>query len=82
MSTVPGNMLRAHVRAAIEEASGRALKVEDPTPDGLIATVGLMDSTNSELIEWIHETPKPEGWTPYAFAVWVRDRDRARGGIA
>jgi hypothetical protein len=72
---IPGNMLRAHVRAAIEEVTGCGLSVEDPTPDELLVTAAQLGQSPAELIEYIHAPDHEAGWAmPSEFARWVKAR--------
>jgi hypothetical protein len=66
-----GDPLRGAVRAAIEEASGESLPVNDPLPDDLIAAAQAEGISLSTLQLWIY-TVKPDGWSAPAFVRWTR----------
>jgi hypothetical protein len=62
---------REFVLAAIEDATGRALRATDPLPDTLIAKAQESGMTPAELAIWIHDKPE-HGWTPGELASWAR----------
>jgi hypothetical protein len=68
---------RQAIRAAIEEASGLALSVDDSLPDTLIATAQSLGMLPIELALWIHDRPRPE-WTGQALERWARRHSFAR----
>lgn len=62
---------RAAVLAAIEEAAGEGLAVNDPLPDSLIAEAQALALEPWELRMWIYEQPKDE-WSMAALGAWAR----------
>jgi hypothetical protein len=65
---VTGALTRATVRAWLEEASGQAIPVEDPTPDELIAAAEALCASLESVKLWMHDTPAH--WTAADFARW------------
>lgn len=65
---------RAHVHAALEEASGGGISVEDPTADELIAAAEMLAAPYARLLGYIYDLPKPEGFSAADFARWHRAR--------
>lgn len=62
---------RNTVHAAIEEATGRALSVDDSLADTLIATAQALGIEPVNLQSWIYDQPKTE-WTGQALTRWAR----------
>jgi len=69
---------RAAVLAAIEEAAGEGLAVNDPLPDSLIAQAQALGLAPWELRMWIYEQPKGD-WSMAALGAWARRWGAAQG---
>jgi hypothetical protein len=67
---------RAAVLAAIEEAAGEGLAVNDPLPDSLIAQGQALGLEPWELRMWIYEQPKPD-WSMAGLAHWAVEQKGA-----
>ena len=68
---------RAAVLAAIEDAAGAALAVNDPLPDTLIAAAQAFGLAPVELHMWIFDRPKQD-WSVAELRAWARRYGFAR----
>lgn len=66
----PAAFDRGAVRGAVEEATGIALRVDDPLPDSLIARAEELGLGPLQLTLWIHDQPKQD-WSRDALARWA-----------
>jgi hypothetical protein len=70
---------RARVRQQIEEASGRALSVDDSLPDSFIATAQALGMEPHELQMWIYDGAAADrDWSQTALANFARRYGFAR----
>jgi hypothetical protein len=63
---------REATRAAIEEATGHGLSVDDPTPDTLIATAQAEGLQPWELRIWIYDAAPKLDWSGAALSRWAK----------
>jgi len=65
---------RSMIRGAIEDATGRALSLQDASPDTLIAQAQALGIPPAHLQAWIHSHPResrPEDWSAEALQRWA-----------
>jgi hypothetical protein len=62
---------RFDVLAAVEDASGEALPVNDPLPDTLIANAQALGLIPCELRLWIYDEPHRRDWTARSLEAWA-----------
>jgi len=72
---------RAAIRGAIEERTGRALPVDDPLPEDLIAEGQAAGASPIVLQIWIAAGDEREDWSAPAFGGFLRT-ETVRGAIA
>ncbi len=70
---------RSLVRGALEEATGQALSLLDPSPDTLMTEAQALGIPPARLLVWIRShssDSKPETWTAAALKAW-REPEKA-----
>jgi hypothetical protein len=67
----PNNWDRATFHAQLEEATGEALRVDDPLADSLIAQAQAIGMQPIDLSVWIYDSPRMRPRTPAELAGWA-----------
>ena len=65
------NFSREDVIGALEEATGAALRANDPLPDSLIANAQLLGLSPGALRLYIYDEPARDDWSMNAMAHWA-----------
>jgi hypothetical protein len=69
---------RGALLAALEEACGRAISVNDTHIDTLIATAQAIGMQPHELKTWIYDSSARPTWSPESLVQWARRWSFAR----